>query len=475
MQKVSDTTSDNSELYSTGFYGITAKYDYEPIYINDINDKTNLQLIHNKYPKCLINENNELVIESIITTLGGNKTVYSTSLPDDMSNLLLSTIVSSAIEASGAFIDVLSSNAIIKNEDILTDDPFVNISGGILTVNDAIKNNPASIDNTKTWNSNNWGFDFKKLLDTGDLTTYSNSLNAITAICQMTPVLTTCLIEPLKIICNFGKYTNENYNLIGNEYFDLDIKVYIDDDNERNKAVGWNCGYKKTKYLNWITSDNRFGGPEIVLLDVDTYRTYNLNNLYGKTNNPKLDVIINVCWYDETQILTNDVSININWKGYMYKYPIKEVISNAACCDNIVLKLSIDLIKNTIECYPVNYVPVITTFGNSKELDFNISIGYIKVFKNEFEKDIKPYKRNEYGNIELESNIQRKKYYIINPDILFAENTTIINDTLKYLNNNLNTADTYLEQINLQSEDEIILNNKNIKLENKVQCFLNKK
>ena len=490
VQKVSDTGADDTELYSTGFYGINVKYDYEPIYINDINDKTNLQLINNKYPKCLINENNELVIETIITTLGGDKTIYTSTISDDVAELLKKTIVTTASAASGAFINVLSSDFSIYNSDVLTDNSNVYISGGLENLINAIKLNPASINPDATWNSNDWGFDFKKLLekynesnDLNDLNLYSNSLQAITDICQLTPVLTTCLIEPLKIICNFGTYDNPNYTVIGNEYFDLDIKVYIDDEKERNKAVGWNCGYKSTKYLNWITNDNRYGGPEIVLVDVDTYRTYNLGTLYGTTDNPKLNIFVNVCWFDETQLLTQNVSININWKGYMYKYPIKDVLNNTACCDNLSLKISVDLIKNTIECYPVSYVPIISTVGTLGTNDFNMSIGYIKVIEPDFINDIKNYEIIENKYIKLTGKTSIKNYYLI-PSILSMNKNDVINLTLDYLNNNwfINYNDTKIsfntfcsDKIELISEDEIILNNNKVKLNNKLQCFLNNK
>ena len=488
IKKVSNTTLNDSELYSTGFNGINVKYDYEPIYIKDLQDKTGLQLIHNKYPKCSINENNELVIETIITTLGGDKTIYTSSITDEMANLLSQSIVTSSDLASAKFIDLLSSNNLIHNPDILTNNGEVFLSGGLTNLINAIKTNPASINTNAEWNSNDWGFDFKTLYDKSvnsdnidDLILYSNSLNAITDVCQFSPVLTTCLIEPLKIICSFGTYSNNNYTVIGNEYFDLDIKAYIDDDIERNNAVGWNCGYQKTKYLSWITGDNRYGGPEIILVDVDTYKTYNLARLYKITDNPKLNIIINVCWFEETQLETNDVSIEINWKGYMFKYPIKDVLQNNACCDNLALKISIDLIKNTIECYPVSYIPIISTIGTLGNEDFNLSLGYIKVIENDFKELIKNYEI--INNFIKLNNNSIKNYYLI-PSISSYNKDEIIKLLLEYLNKNwiidynenkISFETFCKDKLELESFDEIILNNNKIKIENVLQCFLETK
>lgn len=56
-----------------------------------------------------------------------------------------------------------------------------------------------------------------------------------------------CLVEPMKIAFNFG---NSEYSYMSN-YFDMDIKVVINDPLEISKPVGWRCGNTQTKYLSW--------------------------------------------------------------------------------------------------------------------------------------------------------------------------------------------------------------------------------
>jgi len=81
-------------------------------------------------------------------------------------------------------------------------------------------------------------------------------MDDIKCISDWIPAVTNCLIEPMKIIFNFGQQTTNNSV---NNNFDIDIKVNIDDPVERNNAVGWRCGSKNTKYLTWLTGDNVAG------------------------------------------------------------------------------------------------------------------------------------------------------------------------------------------------------------------------
>lgn len=139
---------------------------------------------------------------------------------------------------------------------------LIYLSAGLNELKDTLLNNSASINPSLTWEDNGWGLDFNKLLSSttyslNDLEQYTAQLNGLTNLINFSPVINTCLISPLRIIFNFGK-TNFNVNL-DEELFDLDCKVYIDDFSEKDKPVGWKCGYTETDYLNWITSDNIHG------------------------------------------------------------------------------------------------------------------------------------------------------------------------------------------------------------------------
>ena len=65
----------------------------------------------------------------------------------------------------------------------------------------------------------------------------------------------------------------------------------------------------------------RQAGPEIVFVDIEKYKVFNIN----KT---KLELIINTCWFSETQQKTENVSIEIVWKGYLYIILIKNILQN---------------------------------------------------------------------------------------------------------------------------------------------------
>jgi hypothetical protein len=114
-------------------------------------------------------------------------------------------------------------------------------------------------------------------------------------------------------------------------------------------------------------------GPEIVLVDIDTYKMYNYNKTKTKTT---LEILVNACLYDATQLETQQIFININWKGYLYLKTFKNLPYNIGCCENLLLKITVDLENNFISTEPelVYFVPVVTTYGNLGNSDFNISI-----------------------------------------------------------------------------------------------------
>ena len=230
-------------------------------------------------------------------------------------------------------------------------------------------------------------------------------MQKLSTIANFSSVVTNCLIEPLKIIVNFGENRFENF--VGKTIFDADIKVYIDDETERNKSVGWNCGFKETRYLKW-NKDSRYGEePEYVFVDVDSYKWYNPN----KTT---LDIITNVCWFAETNIMNENIIVNVVWKGFFFAIPITDIQYNIGCCNNTVVKIHIDLTTDTVTpSYPVYY------FVEQEYLLNNHLYGYIKTFQTA-ESDLKQLNENNnklkinlsetYDTLdEVMSEIKRKK------------------------------------------------------------------
>lgn len=79
--------SNTENLNINGLKGVKTNITFEEVTLKDINDDIRIILLNNKFPKCELNSNGELVIESLITTLGGNKTNYYLSNVSNISEL----------------------------------------------------------------------------------------------------------------------------------------------------------------------------------------------------------------------------------------------------------------------------------------------------------------------------------------------------------------------------------------------------
>jgi hypothetical protein len=52
-------------------------------------------------------------------------------------------------------------------------------------------------------------------------------------------------------------------------------------------------------------------GPEIVLVDIDSYKDYS-------NNKKEMNILVNACHYEYTMLETKKLIINVYWKGYLY-------------------------------------------------------------------------------------------------------------------------------------------------------------
>lgn len=291
---------------------------------------------------------------------------------------------------------------------------------------------------------------------------FNNKMSIVEDFSNWTPTFTNCLIEPLKICFNFGDISLMNIQDI-NYTFDIDIKVNIDDPAERNNAVGWRCGSKNTKYLSWVTGDNIYGGPEIVLVDVETYKMYNTKK--------EMSILVNACFNESSQLESNKITVNISWKGYFYVRTFEHLPYNIACCENLLFKVIIDLETNFIKDIElVYYVPVISSFGVPGNTDFNLSIGYIKVLQSDLSKLPESIKINNkqfmfYSNeSSLEFDMQQIEQFIYNNyKVTYNSKTYILKDII---------AENFL----LNWEEIINLNYNDLKTKYTVfyieQCFI---
>lgn len=121
----------------------------------------------------------------------------------------------------------------------------------------------------------------------------------------------------------------------------------------------------------------KLAGPEIVTVDLDTYKVYN-----QKT--PEVNIAIYACWFDASILTSLNPTVDVVWRGYKYTILLSDLITNSSCCDNLVLKLKVDLNNNALEYEKLKYMPVITEYKTPDKLDYNISFGFIKISQSEF-------------------------------------------------------------------------------------------
>jgi hypothetical protein len=133
------------------------------------------------------------------------------------------------------------------------------------------------------------------------------------------PVSRNCLFEPLKIIILFE---NESGVTFFDDFaLDVDLTCYINDKIERNKRVGYGNKYKETQYINWSGDNN---SKEFETLEIDVFKYLKNNNL-NKLIDDEMEIVLNICWYNESQIRNGNVYAIINWQNVFQKLPLNNI------------------------------------------------------------------------------------------------------------------------------------------------------
>lgn len=212
-------------------------------------------------------------------------------------------------------------------------------------------------------------------------------------------------------------------------------------------------------------------GPEIVFVDIEKYKVFNVN----KT---ELELIINTCWFSETQQKTENVSIEIVWKGYLYIIPINNILQNFNCCDNTVLKIRVDLINNNLTYEEMILVPVVTLFGNIIGQS-SMSYGYLKMFKSDLEKLNINVNNNEIRQVLIDKTGLKTTYLITDftantaEDVFDSIENYLTNTGLLTTNYNIKVYRSMIESIVLSEwKDTFILNNERTTIFNIAQAII---
>ena len=127
------------------------------------------------------------------------------------------------------------------------------------------------------------------------------------------PSLNRCIAEPIKIAINFKNETGVTF--IHDYALDLDVSCYINDIVERNRRVGYWAGYKQTEYIKWYGDVTR---GDLEYIEINPY-------IYIKKHpglEDPIEIILNCCWHDESEIMFEDVSATISYMGVLKDIPL---------------------------------------------------------------------------------------------------------------------------------------------------------
>jgi hypothetical protein len=72
------------------------------------------------------------------------------------------------------------------------------------------------------------------------------------------------------------------------------------------------------------------------------------------------------------------------------------------------------------------YIPVLTTFSEPYNTDYNMSFGYIKTIKSEYDEIIQEYSDDYLININAENTNKLLKYYIFNGIVETNTDETVV-------------------------------------------------
>lgn len=468
--------SSNNIIYMNQIKNINTSIISSLVYLDDnINDYITIQQM---FPYCHLKNDNHLVISSIATTLGSYKSLtvnkdQRSVYQENNGMKLLTSIIDPDVTCNDSFEDVITNdnsyfyrnNQRVELKEGLQQ--YKNIFDGITGTYDfyqyydkyiEAKNDNKSLSQQKEY-----------------LQLYNQQMAKLNDVVAFAPVINEFIIQPLKIIFNFGnEFGFKNKELITNNYFDLDINTYINTDQQKFKKVGWKAGLWQTDYINWITRDERFSGPEIVVIDIEKYKLNNINNYNMNIKDYSIDIIVNACWFIQSQIQSLNPNIFINWKGFTYQYMIEDINTNQDLCDNPFIKIRVGLNNNTLRCYRKVLLPVSLYNKHTKEKLF----GFIRVWEDELdERDFikTKYQTNDWIiNIDLvhisknyqqfeemcDDPIQSKKILslveIYNPNQMYDEYEIELNKTkikqIKSLKDSLNWNKIMI--LNIQEENK---------------------
>ena len=373
------------------------------VYIDDnnVNDYIAIQQL---FPYCNLTRDNHLVISSLPTTLGSYKSLTVDKEQKDIEQTNGMKLLTSTIDP-----DVVCDDTF---EDIITDEnSYFYRNSQRIQLDDQLDDYKELFDGiTGSYNFYQY---YDKYIESKKneqplsiqrkyLQFYNQQMAKLNDIVAFAPVVNEFIIQPLKIIFNFGNmfdFDIEWANPSKTNYFDMDVNTYIDTDQQKYKKVGWKAGMWQTDYINWITRDQRFGSPEIVVVDIQKYKNDHIDSYNINKKDYTLDIIVNACWFAESVIQSLNPNIFVNWKGFTYHYMIEDIETNQNVCDFPFIKIRVGLNNNTLKCYRKVLIPASIHNKHTNERLF----GFIRMWEDEEFND--QYIRANYQTDDWSINI----------------------------------------------------------------------
>lgn len=186
-----------------------------------------------------------------------------------------------------------------------------------------------SISNPKDLYNNNEVFEYQIV----DINTYNTCIQSFSDCmnCMNQVGLMKFNFADIFNVDNISNNLNKNALELKNksimfDELDLDISVGCKEDDEYIQSVGWKCDNTVSTHLNWLSSDNQFGGPEIVsFFDSAT-----------KQNSVTYTYPIQTHWFSDA-ITPTFSSLEIFYKGfYTKKYFVTLPHDNGCSINNIM-------------------------------------------------------------------------------------------------------------------------------------------
>jgi hypothetical protein len=278
------------------------------------------------------------------------------------------------------------------------------------------------------------------------------------------PIVTRCLVDPLSIRIEYRNETGVDF--VHEFALDVDATCYINDITEKNKKVGYGNRFKETSYISW-SGDKQNEGFEEFTIDIEKYVN---NKNQNKHINNKMEIVLNVCWNANSQLMNDNVYAVVKYRGVSKKILLDKIGVSEKSCENRSLVLNIDMnSKNLTYELPKRYFAIkVAKKRFMTELEDaipDVQLGYIDLTSSEFNelnnewdsktnKDYLIYNNNKTDTGE--SGIISYTTILLKNAIVTNENVTIL---LKLIKNELSKLFFIMNekrQINLSFKDLLI-------------------